>query len=106
MSPANRVRSGSCTISALIRGLSTSVRRTSNAVASHAFSDHVIALSRVVDSVRECTGRDVHLVGYSQGGMFCYETAAYRRSEGLASVITLGSAVDSLSGCPSGYPRH
>jgi len=68
------------------------------------FSDHVIALSRVVDSVRECTGRDVHLVGYSQGGMFCYETAAYRRSEGLASVITLGSAVDSLSGLPFGIP--
>lgn len=68
------------------------------------FSDHVTALSRVVDSVRECTGRDVHLVGYSQGGMLCYEAAAYRRSQGLASVITLGSAVDSLSGLPFGIP--
>lgn len=67
-------------------------------------SDHVVALSRAIDSVREHTGRDVHLVGYSQGGMFCYETAAYRRSEGLASVITLGSAVDSLSGLPFGIP--
>lgn len=67
-------------------------------------SDHVVALSRAIDAVRECTGRDVHLAGYSQGGMFCYETAAYRRSEGLASVITLGSAVDSLSGLPFDIP--
>lgn len=67
-------------------------------------SDHVVALSRVIDSVRKHTGRDVHLVGYSQGGMFCYETAAYRRSEGLASVVTLGSAVDSLNGLPFGIP--
>nr|WP_205878083.1 AMP-binding protein [Mycobacterium gordonae] len=67
-------------------------------------SDHVVALSRVVDSVCERTGRTVHLAGYSQGGMFCYQTAAYRRSEGLASVITLGSSVDSLSGLPFGIP--
>lgn len=71
---------------------------------SRTLSDHVVALSRVIDAVREHTGRDVHLAGYSQGGMFCYETAAYRRSEGLASVITLGSAVDSLSGLPFGIP--
>lgn len=67
-------------------------------------SDHVIALSRAVDAVRAHTGRKVHLAGYSQGGMFCYQTAAYRRSEGLASVITFGSAVDSLSGLPFGIP--
>ncbi|HEX7321565.1 MAG TPA: AMP-binding protein [Mycobacterium sp.] len=67
-------------------------------------SDHVVALSRVVDSVRATTGRKVHLAGYSQGGMFCYETAAYRRSEGLASVITFGSSVDSLAGLPFGIP--
>ncbi|KAA1251695.1 AMP-binding protein [Mycobacterium simiae] len=67
-------------------------------------SDHVVALSRIVDSVRAHTGRNVHLAGYSQGGMFCYQTAAYRRSEGLASVITFGSAVDSLSGLPFGIP--
>src|SRR5271163_3621320 len=36
--------------------------------------------------------------------MFCYQTAAYRRSEGLASVITFGAAVDSLSGLPFGIP--
>ncbi len=67
-------------------------------------SDHVVALSRVVDSVHAHTGRKVHLAGYSQGGMFCYQTAAYRRSEGLASVITFGAAVDSLSGLPFGIP--
>jgi len=67
-------------------------------------SDHVVALSRVIDSVQAYTGRKVHLAGYSQGGMFCYQTAAYRRSEGLASVITFGAAVDSLSGLPFGIP--
>jgi putative long chain acyl-CoA synthase len=67
-------------------------------------SDHVVALSRIIDSVHAHTGRKVHLAGYSQGGMFCYQTAAYRRSEGLASVITFGAAVDSLSGLPFGFP--
>ena len=67
-------------------------------------SDHVVALSRVIDSVHAHTGRKVHLAGYSQGGMFCYQTAAYRRSEGLASVITFGAAVDSLGGLPFGIP--
>ena len=67
-------------------------------------SDHVVALSGIIDSVHAHTGRKVHLAGYSQGGMFCYQTAAYRRSEGLASVITFGSAVDSLSGLPFGIP--
>jgi putative long chain acyl-CoA synthase len=67
-------------------------------------SDHVVALSRVIDSVHAHTGRKVHLAGYSQGGMFCYETAAYRRSEGLASVITFGAAVNSLNGLPFGIP--
>lgn len=67
-------------------------------------SDHVVALSRVIDSVHAHTGRKVHLAGYSQGGMICYQTAAYRRSEGLASVITFGAAVDSLSGLPFGIP--
>ena len=41
--------------------------------------DHVVAVSDAVDEVRERTGRDVHLGGYSQGGMFCYQTAAFRR---------------------------
>ena len=56
--------------------------------------DHVRAVSQAIDRVRAATGRDVHLAGYSQGGMFCYQAAAFRRSEGLASIITMGSPVD------------
>jgi len=56
--------------------------------------DHVRAVSEAVDRVRAITGRDVHLAGYSQGGMFCYQAAAFRRSAGLASIITFGSPVD------------
>jgi putative long chain acyl-CoA synthase len=57
-------------------------------------TDHVLAVSRAVDRVSEEVGHDVHLAGYSQGGMFCYQAAAYRRSQGLASVIAFGSPVD------------
>lgn len=56
--------------------------------------DHVRAVSEAIDRVREVTGKDVHLAGYSQGGMFAYQAAAFRRSAGLASVITFGSPVD------------
>ena len=56
--------------------------------------DHVRAVSNAVDRVRAATGRDVHLAGYSQGGMFCYQAAAFRRGQGLASIVTMGSPVD------------
>src|SRR5215475_13585887 len=56
--------------------------------------DHVRAVSEAVDRVRAVTGRDVHLSGYSQGGMFCYQAAAFRHSRDLASIITFGSPVD------------
>lgn len=56
--------------------------------------DHVRAVSEAIDRVRELSGHDVHLAGYSQGGMFCYQAAAFRKSRGLASVITMGSPVD------------
>ena len=56
--------------------------------------DHVRAVSEAIDRVRAATGRDVHLAGYSQGGMFCYQAAAFRKSAGLASIITMGSPVD------------
>ncbi|MCC6215945.1 MAG: AMP-binding protein [Polyangiaceae bacterium] len=56
--------------------------------------DHVRAVASCVRRVRAATGRDVHLAGYSQGGMFAYQTAAYLRSEGLRSVIAFGSPVD------------
>ena len=65
-------------------------------------TDHVVALSDAVDEVVEETGGDVHLSGYSQGGMFCYQAAAYRRAKGLASVITYGSPVDTHSQVPFG----
>jgi putative long chain acyl-CoA synthase len=56
--------------------------------------DHVRAVAEAVGRVREAAGRDVHLAGYSQGGMFAYQVAAYLGSEGIASVITFGSPVD------------
>jgi len=67
-------------------------------------TDHVLAVSEAVDCVREVTGRDVHLGGYSQGGMFVYQAAAYRRNDGLASLITFGSPVDTRQGAPFGIP--
>ncbi len=67
-------------------------------------TDHVLAVSDAVDAVREHARLDVHLGGYSQGGMFCYQTAAYRRSEGLGSLITFGSPVDTRVGMPFGIP--
>jgi putative long chain acyl-CoA synthase len=67
-------------------------------------ADHVIAISEAVDEVRGRTGRDVNLGGYSQGGMFCYQTAAYRRNEGLSSLVTFGSPVDTRVAMPFGLP--
>ncbi|HEX3979295.1 MAG TPA: AMP-binding protein [Solirubrobacteraceae bacterium] len=69
-------------------------------------ADHVLAISDAVDRVREATGRDVHLGGYSQGGMFCYQVAAYRRNDGLGSLITFGSPVDTRLGMPFGLPEE
>ena len=56
--------------------------------------DHIKAVSDSIDWIRGETGHDVHVVGYSQGGMFAYQTAAYRASEGIASLVTFGSPVD------------
>lgn len=67
-------------------------------------ADHVVAVSRAIDLIIDATGKDVHLAGYSQGGMFAYQTAAYRRSKGLASLVTFGSPVDVLAGLPLGLP--
>ncbi len=69
-------------------------------------ADHVLAVSEAVDLVRGETGRDVHLAGYSQGGMFCYQVAAYRRNAGLASLVTFGSPVDTRLGMPLGMPEQ
>ncbi len=67
-------------------------------------TDHIVALSQAIDTVRDATGVNVHLAGYSQGGMFCYQTAAYRRSKDIASIIAFGSPVDTLAGLPGGLP--
>src|SRR5262249_44720663 len=56
--------------------------------------DHVRAVSDAVERVHAATGHDVHLAGYSQGGMFCYQAAAFRRSANIASIVTMGSPVD------------
>ncbi|MBV9310310.1 MAG: AMP-binding protein, partial [Solirubrobacterales bacterium] len=69
-------------------------------------ADHVLAVSDAVDRVRAATGRDVHLAGYSQGGMFCYQTAAYRRNSGLESLVTFGSPVDTRLAMPFGLPEQ
>jgi putative long chain acyl-CoA synthase len=69
-------------------------------------ADHVVALNDAIDTVKRTTGQDVHLAGYSQGGMFCYQAAAYRRSKDLASIITFGAPVDTLAALPIGIPPN
>ena len=69
-------------------------------------ADHVLAVSDAVQRVHDVTGQDVHLAGYSQGGMFCYQTAAYRRNDALSSLITFGSPVDTRLAMPLGLPEH
>jgi len=63
--------------------------------------DHILAVVRSVEHVGRMSGRNVHLLGYSQGGMFAYQTAAYLRSEGLGSVITFGAPVDIHKNLPA-----
>ena len=36
----------------------------------HTLADHVLAVNQAIDIVVETAGRDIHLSGYSQGGMF------------------------------------
>jgi putative long chain acyl-CoA synthase len=69
-------------------------------------ADHVVAVSEAVDRVREATGKGVHLGGYSQGGMFCYQAAAYRRGEGIDSLVTFGSPVDTRIALPLGISEE
>jgi len=57
-------------------------------------TDHVLAVSEAVDHVAATADRPVHLAGYSQGGIFVYLAAAYRRSRGLASLVTFGTPVN------------
>ncbi len=67
-------------------------------------TDHVLAVSSAIASIREATGQPVHVMGYSQGGMFAYQAAAYRQSQDIASLVTFGSGVDLHGGLPSVLP--
>ncbi|WP_099194163.1 acyl-CoA synthetase [Mycobacterium innocens] len=69
-------------------------------------ADHIVALSQAIDTVHDTTGQNVHIVGYSQGGMFCYQAAAYRRSKNVASIVAFGSPVDTLAALPMGIPAN
>ncbi|HTY26927.1 MAG TPA: alpha/beta fold hydrolase, partial [Mycobacterium sp.] len=69
-------------------------------------TDHIVALDEAIDRVKQTTGNDVHLAGYSQGGMFCYQTAAYRRTKDIASIVAFGSPVDTLAALPMGIPAN
>ena len=42
--------------------------------------DHLLAIDDAIEQIARRTGKNVHLVGYSQGGMFAYQVAAYRKS--------------------------
>jgi len=69
-------------------------------------NDHVLAIDEAIDRVREETGHDaVHIGGYSQGGMFCYQVAAFRRSAGIDSIIAFGSPVDTRGTLSFGLPE-
>ncbi|MGB3486326.1 MAG: acyl-CoA synthetase [Mycobacterium sp.] len=69
-------------------------------------TDHIVALNDAVDTIKKATGHDVHLAGYSQGGMFCYQAAAVRQSKDIASIVTFGSPVDTLAALPMGIPPN
>lgn len=61
---------------------------------SRTLDDHVRAVDSAIDHVRTICGKEVHLAGYSQGGMFAYQVCAYRRNAGIASIVTYGAPVD------------
>ncbi len=67
-------------------------------------AEHLLAVDEAVDEVVKRSGRPVHLIGYSQGGMFIYQAAALRRCQGVASIITMGSPVDLLRNFPVRVP--
>ena len=69
-------------------------------------AEHIVALSEAIDLTADVTGQDVHLAGYSQGGMFTYQAAAYRRSKSIASIVTFGAPVDTLAALPMGLPPN
>jgi putative long chain acyl-CoA synthase len=63
-------------------------------------TDHVLAVSDAIDRVHAATGREVVVGGYSQGGMFAYQAAAFRRGKGIDSLVTFGSPADTTAPLP------
>ena len=69
-------------------------------------NDHVLAIDEAIDRIRAETGHDrIHIGGYSQGGMFCYQVAAFRRSRGIDSIVAFGSPVDTRGTLSFGLPE-
>jgi putative long chain acyl-CoA synthase len=64
-------------------------------------ADHIRAVDEAIAAVHDETEGTVHLAGYSQGGLFAYQTAALRRCQNVASVITFGSPVDLHQNLPA-----
>ncbi|MGE4428636.1 MAG: AMP-binding protein, partial [Solirubrobacteraceae bacterium] len=64
----------------------------------------VEAVSAAIDDVIAGTGRSVHVVGHSQGGLLAYLATAHRRSQGVAAVVALGAPVDPAHAM--GIPEH
>lgn len=64
--------------------------------------DHVLAVDAAVTACASATRRPVHLTGYSQGGIFAYQAAAYRGARDVGSVITFGAPVDMHRNFPGG----
>lgn len=73
---------------------------------SRTLDDHVRAVADAIEHVAAERGRDVHLAGYSQGGMFCYQAGAYLGSKSVASIITFGSPVDIYRNLPVPVPQE
>ncbi len=70
-------------------------------------NDHVLAIDEAIDRVRELTGNERILIGgYSQGGMFCYQVAAFRRCRGIDSLVVFGSPVDTRGTLSFGLPEE
>ena len=69
---------------------------TDAADVDRSLTNHVLAVSAAIDEAAKASGRDVHVLGYSQGGLIGYQTAAYRNCESVGSVITLGSPLGTI----------
>lgn len=66
--------------------------------------DHILAVVDAIERAHRETGSLVHLIGYSQGGLFAYQAASYLRGEGVGSIVTMGSPVDMRRSFP--IPVH